>query len=35
MSLLPQVIAEAGKRKLRLVIALVNNWDQDSNADNK
>ena len=30
-----QVLDEAAKRKLRLVIALANNWDQDSNADNK
>jgi hypothetical protein len=31
----PQVLDEAAKRNLRLVIALANNWDQDSNADNK
>ncbi|CAL8466100.1 g5636 [Coccomyxa elongata] len=30
-----KVISEAGKRKLRLVIAFVNNWDQDSSSDNK
>ena len=30
-----QVLDEAAKRQLRLVVALANNWDQDSNADNK
>ncbi len=30
-----QVLDLAAKRNLRLVIALANNWDQDSNADNK
>ena len=30
-----QVLDEAAKHKLRLVIALANNWDQDSNSDNK
>lgn len=30
-----QVLDTAAKYRLRLVIALVNNWAQDSNADNK
>ena len=30
-----QVLDLAAKRNLRLVVALANNWDQDSNADNK
>ena len=30
-----QVLDTAAKYNLRLIIALVNNWDQDSNADNK
>ncbi|CAL5228479.1 g11621 [Coccomyxa viridis] len=30
-----KVLDLAAKRQLRLVIALANNWDQDSNADNK
>ena len=30
-----QVLDLAAKRNLRLVIALANNWAQDSNSDNK